>query len=299
MSSAGLQLKDNLGQAGGRGVTRRQSGADRLVEKLMGIGRLNDEAIPLAETALMLGALQRRDLDLAPYHQHLAEIALDAADRASHADSVGMQLAALSHVMAERHGYAGDTASYDDPRNANLVDVIDRRCGLPVALGILYIHAARAYGAEIAGLAFPSHFLLRLSARGQRLIFDAFDGGRAMTAQDLRRRLKDLQGADAEIQPEHYAAVGNRDILLRLQNNLKMRAIGAGDLSGAIDILGSMALVAPDRGELAWETAVLQSRLGNVRTAIATLESYLAVGTPVTAAAEIEDLLRRLKSRIN
>lgn len=270
-----------------------------VTEKLKAIGATDDEAIPLAETALLLAALARPETDLAPYHQHLAELALDAADRASRADSVGMQLTALSRVLAERHGYAGDTVTYDDPRNANLIDVIDRRRGLPVALGILYVHAARAYGGDIVGLAFPSHFLLRIAGRGQRVIFDPFDGGKSMAAADLRRRLKDLQGPDAEIQPLHYAAVGNRDILLRLQNNVKMRAIAGGDLATAIETLQAMALIAPDRGELAWETAVLQSRLGNVRTAIATLEDYLAVGSPMTAHAEIEDLLRRLKSRIN
>ena len=37
-----------------------------------------------------------------------------------------------------------------------------------------------------------------------------------------------------------------------------------------------MTLIAPDRGELWWETALLHSRLGNMRTAIATLETYLA-----------------------
>src|SRR3546814_8592275 len=41
-------------------------------------------------------------------------------------------------------GYHGDTESYDDPQNADLVRVIDRRMGLPVSLGVLYIHAARA-----------------------------------------------------------------------------------------------------------------------------------------------------------
>jgi len=54
--------------------------------------------------------------------------------------------AALTQVMAEEHGYGGDRQHYDDLQNANLIRVIDRRRGLPVALGILYLHAARAQG---------------------------------------------------------------------------------------------------------------------------------------------------------
>ena len=61
--------------------------------------------------------------------------------------------------------------------------VLERRRGLPVALGILWLHAGRAYGADISGLAFPSHFLVRLAARGQRSILDVFGGGRVLAAE--------------------------------------------------------------------------------------------------------------------
>lgn len=270
-----------------------------LAERLKDVGSRPDEDIPLAETALLLAALQRPHADLAPYHQHLAELAVHAAEKTSRADSVDMQTAALRGVLAERHGYAGDTETYDDLRNANLMDVIDRRRGLPVSLGILYIHAARAYGGDMVGIDFPSHFLLRLAARGQRIILDPFDGAKMMHAPELRQRLKALRGQEAEITPHHYRAVGSRDILLRLQNNIKLRAIAGGDLPRAIDILQSMMLIAPGRGEIAWETGVLHSRLGNVKTAIATLESYLATGALASGTAEIEDLLRRLKARVH
>ena len=60
--------------------------------------------------------------------------------------------------MVGRYGYDGDRLSYDDPRNADLMAVIDRRRGLPVALGILYIHAARAAGFEARGLEFARPF---------------------------------------------------------------------------------------------------------------------------------------------
>ena len=56
----------------------------------------------------------------------------------------------LAGLLAGRFGYDGDRLSYDDPQNADLMAVIDRRRGLPVALGILYLHAARAGGLEAA-----------------------------------------------------------------------------------------------------------------------------------------------------
>ena len=68
-----------------------------------------------------------------------------------------------------RFGYEGDRLTYDDPQNADLMAVIDRRRGLPVALGILYIHAARAGGFAAQGLHTPEPFLLLLDpARAAR-----------------------------------------------------------------------------------------------------------------------------------
>ena len=59
------------------------------------------------------------------------------------------------------------TVCYDDPHNADLMAVIDRRRGLPVALGILY-HPCRARRrAGGRGLNTPGHFLLRISVEGQ------------------------------------------------------------------------------------------------------------------------------------
>ena len=70
--------------------------------------------------------------------------------------------------------------------------------------------------------------------------------------------------------------MAGHDVLIRLQNNIKLRALAADDTSRALQVLESMALIAPDRGELWWETAMLHSRLGNLKRAIATLEGFLS-----------------------
>jgi regulator of sirC expression with transglutaminase-like and TPR domain len=276
-------------------VRRRAS----VLEELREIGAQDDNAIDIADTALLLAAADRPDERLEPYREALAEIARDAQKSTARSHSVDMQAAALTDLLVGRRGFRGDTETYGDPRNANLMHVIDRRLGLPVALGILWMHAGRAYGGDIVGLAFPSHFLVRLFARGQRLILDAFGGGRSLGAEDLRSMLKQMNGADKEIEPAHYAPVGNRDVLIRLQNNIKLRALAANDPARALEMLETMTLLAPERGELWWETALLHSRVGNIRTAIATLESYLAGNSADANRTQIEDLVRRLRSKVN
>jgi len=255
--------------------------------------------VNIVEIAFVLGALDRPDTDLSPYRQHVNSIVQDVSAQTNSTASVAQQSEALQRSLAGKFGYRGDNENYDDMRNANILHVIDRRSGLPVALGILYIHAARAYGADVAGLSFPSHFLIRLTARGQRVIIDPFHGGRTLTTADLRQRLKDVTGEHAEISPIHYEDVSDRDVLIRLQNNIKVREVANGNLERALEVLETLRRLAPQRSELWWETAVLLSRAGKLSRAITTLESYLSKAEPENGLEQIEDLLRRLKSRVN
>ena len=140
--------------------------------------------------------------------------------------------------------------------------VIDRRKGLPVALGILYIHAGRAQGWDVAGLGFPGHFLIRLERDGERLILDPFNEGRVCAAAELRDLLKSTAGSEAELDPSHYATVSDREILLRLQNNIKLRRLQAGDMEGALACTEDMLRIAPDEATQWRDAMVMHQRLG-------------------------------------
>ena len=196
----------------------------------------------------------------------------------------------------ERWGYTGDSANYDDVANASIARVIDRRKGLPVALGILYIHVARQLGWPISGLNFPGHFLVRLE--GERIILDPFNGGQRLSAEELRRLLKVAEGNDAELLPEHYAAVSNRDILLRLQNNLRMRLFRSGDVRRAADITRSMLRIAPDETALWREAGVLYAELGDIGPAISALENFLGASGSDSERHQAAALLQSLRAQL-
>ena len=69
--------------------------------------------------------------------------------------------------MAGDMRLAGDLMTYDSPENTDVIAVAERRKGLPVALGVFYLDAARRCGLDVQGVDFPGHFLLRIeTARG-------------------------------------------------------------------------------------------------------------------------------------
>jgi regulator of sirC expression with transglutaminase-like and TPR domain len=266
---------------------------------LEAVGRQTDETIDLAEAALLLAALDAPDSDLAPYRRHLAELASDLGDLAlAGDDTLDARASALRQVIAGRHRYVGDRRTYDDLDNANLIRVIDRRRGLPVALGILYLHAARALGWRAAGINFPGHFLVAIEGDDERVLLDPFERGAEVDMDTLQRMLKATLGADAELQPEYYATMTNRGVLLRLQNNIKQRVRDAGDHRRAAQVVQAMLAVAPEIPDLWREAAELRAGLGEMRWALQALDRFLLLSDDSTRADALA-LRRSLAAKLN
>ena len=268
----------------------------RLRDLCAGDGRRLD----LLEAALTLSVLRRPEpIDLAPFRQHVASMASDLGDLV-HRRGASPEM--LAEIVARSYGYRGDSESYDDLQNADLVRVIERRKGLPVALSILYLHVARQQGWQAEGLAFPAHFLIRVGIDGARHVIDPFHDGVVRDAPDLRGLLGRVLGAEAELQPQHFDPVSDRDVLLRLENNVRLRLAKREDWPAAAQSLERMLAVAPDRSELLFEAGQLNARLDKRRAAIAAFERFLDVegstGDP-TLRARASSLLQELRRGLN
>jgi regulator of sirC expression with transglutaminase-like and TPR domain len=278
---------------------------DDAVAYLRRVGRQADAEIDLGEAALRLASLGRPQVPLDRYREHLATLAGDVASAAPRAEAdapaarLEQRAEALRAALVAKNGYRGDRLTYDDLQNANLMRVVDRRRGLPVALGILYIHAARAQGWTIDGLGFPGHFLIRLETPGARLILDPFNDGAAVEAGTLREMLKGTAGPQAELQPEHHAPVGNRQVLMRLHNNLKSRLIQGDRIAEAVAVIEQMQLFAPDDVSLWRESGLCHAQLGNLGAAIAALDSFLARCESDRQRHEAATLIAQLRRRLN
>ncbi len=241
------------------------------------LGKAGEGPHDIATAALMLAALDHPEKKLEPYLAHLAELAEAARAEATFARDGESAARALGQVFG-RFGYDGDRMAYEDPDNANLMMVIERRRGLPVALGILYMHAARAARMEAQGLHAPGHFLLKLTVRGSEALLDPFAGGATVECEQMTPQVAlpilagDLVEGEA---PGVYEPVSDVDVLLRLQNNIRTRALRNRDPTRAIEIGGRMALLAPSRPPLWLELARLHESAGALSAARTAYEHCL------------------------
>src|SRR5712671_3394740 len=272
--------------------------AEQCARYLRELGAAGSPVLPIGEAALALASFERPRVGLSRYRQHLATLARDVGRHAGAAGDLAARAHALNEIILLKHGYSGDELTYDDLQNANLMRVVDRRKGLPVALGILYLHAARAQGWDSVGLGFPGHFLVRLTEGAERLILDPFHGGRVCDAATLRELLKAMAGQEVELAPEHYAPVADRDVLLRLQNNLKSRLLQSGRHERALQAVETMLMLAPDLAELWREAGLLNAHLGNMRASVNALQEFVTRSPESTARHQAAAMLQQLKSKL-
>lgn len=268
---------------------------------LEAIGLLPDTEIDVGGAALQLARVDAPEADWAAAQAHLSEIARKAVARA---DTIAPgDLEARGEVLAEllagQYGYRGDADTYDDFANANLIRVIERRRGLPVALGIIWLHAARAAGWDAHGVDFPGHFLVALEGRGTKAVLDVFAGGATVEARGLRALLKRIEGEQAELRPGILQPMSVRSVLLRLQNNIKIRRLRAGNLQEALGCTEDMLRIAPDQAALWREAALMNQRLDQVTAALRCFEQFLTLVPEGESAARARLAMDELRARLN
>ncbi|MDB5371519.1 MAG: hypothetical protein JWP04_161 [Belnapia sp.] len=271
---------------------------------LTAAGQLPDAEIDLAAVALQLARIDTPEADWRGASALLSElaqaaVAAAAADPVADAGDAERRRLVLAEVIHRRFGFAGDTESYEDPANANLIRVVERRLGLPVALGILWLHAAEAAGWSAHGVDFPGHFLLAVEGgRGQALV-DVFAGGTGLQAPELRRLIKRIEGEKAELRPGLVRLMEKRAVLLRLQNNIKLRRLRAQDLPGALACAEDMLRLAPGEAGLWRETGLMNQRLDRIGAALGCLERSLELEPEGPAAQRARMVLEELRHRLN
>lgn len=155
------------------------------------------------------------------------------------------QAHAVSAVLGDRHGFAGDRKRYDDPGNSMLDLVLQRRRGLPILLSVVYIEVGRRAGLEIGGVGLPGHFVVGHFGEHPPVLLDPFHGGRVLGEQPVKRWR-------------------SHEIALRMLNNLVGSYERRGDISRtlrAAEMRLELPLESAVRDQLETELRSLRSRL--------------------------------------
>jgi len=273
------------------------------------IGKQEDDQLDLASAALALASLENPATESAPYQDHLD--ALAAYIRAKPvADRLNDQLRLLRRLLVVQHKYQGNENRDDAPCANNFMDMIDQKQGSSVLLGILYLHVAQAAGWAMTGLDLSGHFLLRLSARDGQVLIDPFRAGQTCYIEEVEETffnenvLFDSSEEENDEDSLDFSSallrtLTHREVLLRLQHDVKRRLLLDDQIEPAITVLQNMLLFAPKQQDLWREIGYLQAERGHIYAAINALETVRNLAPEPMPLKQTDGLLQELRWRLN
>jgi len=180
-------------------------------------------------------------------------------------------------VIAGDEGFLGDRDNYDSPANADMIEVLDRRRGLPVTLSILYVAAARKIGWVADALNTPGHVLVRIGPEQDPVLIDPFGGGTVVDGRQLASLLQHALGGSGAVAPEFLSPMSNRMILVRLLMNQATRAEGARQVQRALALYERITTIAPAHAHGWWERARIEASVGRPDNARTSLTAMLEI----------------------
>ena len=257
-------------------------------------GKVADAAFPLFEAALACAVHDNPDRDA----EAAMAVANEGAERLAERLKTESPEEALAEAMAGDLRLQGDLLTYDHPDNADVIAMAERRKGIPVALGVFYLHAARRCELAVWGVDFPGHFLLRIETREGPLALDPFSEGRVVLPSELSRR-----ALRAGLTPDVagrldllMAPTSDRSVLIRLQNNIFARTQAAKDWPRAERSALRRALLNPDDHRPWLDVAAAREGQGALAGALQALgqAQILDGGAAITARAARERMRLRL-----
>jgi regulator of sirC expression with transglutaminase-like and TPR domain len=240
------------------------------------------EPVDLAAAALLIARLEYPRLDPRPSMNVLDSLGRRAADVIDEAAglTVRARVARLNALLFADEGFAGNRAHYDDFRNSLLNVVLDRRLGIPITLGLVYMEVARRAGLHVAGIAFPGHFLLSAPGDGaDGVILDPFSSGQELDEDGCRRLLARAMGDAAAFHPDLLRPCSPRDLLLRMLHNLKRTYVELQSFHQARRVTDLLLAGDPTTGAELRDRGLLSYRLDDYPAALRDLESYLRLSS--------------------
>jgi regulator of sirC expression with transglutaminase-like and TPR domain len=255
-----------------------------------------DAELDLARAALLVAREQYVQLPVERYLACLDQLAEDARDRLDDETAPLVVLQELLATLYERHGFKGNRDAYYDPRNSFLNDVLDRRLGIPLTLGIVLLEVGWRLGLPLEGVSFPHHFLVRYRGDAVNLLIDPFDGGLLRFEDQAQEFLDRVYGGMVRVRSSFLRVASRRDMLVRLLTNLKNVYMNVNDDDRAAAALERILLLRPDASQERRLLGLVLARLGREREAAEHLRAFLDEEPASPEAPRVRALLRNLST---
>ncbi len=236
----------------------------------------DDDAILLFEAALVIAHCTEPDFDIAATQNQVDTLAERLVRRLPPDVGNVQKLRMLNHFFFRELGFGMNLNDFYDPANTYLHQVLETRRGIPISLAVLYMELAQRIGLQVAGVAFPGHFLMKLSVRSGDIIIDPLDGS------SLSRETLDQRLSMAQPDYQHQATLSSflqaaspREILVRMLRNLKVIFSQNENWQALLEVQQRLLILMPNDAGERRDRGLTYAKLGCPLAALEDFEIYL------------------------
>ena len=240
----------------------------------------SDEHFPLLEAAAAVAQDEYPELDvqrvLGDVDQLLARLKRRLAS-----DAPALQrLRALNQFFFRDLSFGGNLNDYYDPDNSYLHAVLRTRRGIPITLAVIWLELAAGLGLRAHGVAFPGHFMVKVTLPKGQVIIDPFTG-QSLSREELSQRLEPYRQRsglvdDFEVPLALYLqAASPREIIARMLRNLKEIYMSQEDHARLIAVLDRLLVLQPDSWSDHRDRGLAWAEQGDAQRALPDLQAYL------------------------
>ncbi len=256
-----------------------------------------DDAIALADAALLIAKEEYPDLDVAAYRDRLERMAADVERTVSARRDPHRMLVGLNDYLFGQLGFRGNVEDYYDVKNSFLNDVLDRRLGIPITLSIVYMDIGGRLGLPLRGVGMPGHFLVKYTGPDEELIIDPYGKGSILSETDFQRILDEVFGGNVRFEARMLNVVSTRHIVSRMLTNLKAIYIKTHAYAKALATVERLLILDANAVCEIRDRALILFQLKRHIEASVELEHYLRLQPSAPDSEVLRGHLRSLRQR--
>ena len=240
----------------------------------------SDEHFPLLEAAAAVAQDEYPELDVQRVLGEVDQL-LARLKRRLASDAPALQrLRTLNQFFFRDLSFGGNLNDYYDPDNSYLHAVLRTRRGIPITLAVIWLELAAGLGLQAKGVAFPGHFMLKVTLPKGQVIIDPFTG-QSLSREELSQRLEPYRQRsglvdDFEVPLALYLkAASPREIISRMLRNLKEIYMSQEDHARLIAVLDRLLVLQPDSWSDHRDRGLAWAEQGDAQRALPDLQAYL------------------------
>lgn len=264
------------------------------MDTLRDLLRREDSDAPLDLAALELSRIEFPNLDPRPFLDILDSYATEIDARMRMEYDAIERLQVLHEFFFREQGFAGNQSDYYNARNSCINEVIASRQGIPISLAVVYLSIADRLDMPMAGVGLPGHFIVRYDEEDFQTFVDVYNNGELLDEEQCFDLGRQMTGMDMTPSPAILNPVTNRQIMVRMLNNLRsiyLRGKSYVKAGQVLDLLVEAAPADPDSYIL---RGAVNVELRKYQAAKSDFQQYLILSPEARDRQRVEDQIAAL-----